>query len=105
MKNHQSRIEAQLLREFREIIPANIAVVIIADRGFGYVELCEAYQELGFQFCFRVKRKTDIVAQGFTGNLRNLDMKPGTMVDRGWILYTRSRYRVRFVTEAIPPTI
>jgi len=98
LKNHQSQIEAQLLRDFREIIPADIDVVIVADRGFGYVELCEVCQELGFHFCFRVKRKADIVAQGFTGNLRNLDLKPGTMVDWGWILYTRSRYRVRFVT-------
>jgi len=57
--------EDEFLEELRQIIPQNITVVILADRGFGRVSFFRKLEELGFEYIARVtmlKWSMDMVA-------------------------------------------
>jgi len=95
MKGWQRAFEEDLLARFRQLVPRELKVTVLADRGFGDAKLYESLREHGFHFVIRF-RGTIIVesaegsvgpAKGWTpGNGRALRL-PGARV-------TRSRYEV-----------
>lgn len=95
MKGWQRAFEEDLLSKFRQLVPLETKVTVLADRGFGDAALYEFLREKGFHFVIRF-RGTIIVenaegsvgpAKGWTpGNGRALQL-PGARV-------TRSRYEL-----------
>lgn len=56
IKEARNDIEDDLLREFAEVVPANVRVTIVADRGFSDIKLYEMLSEqLGFDYMIRFR--------------------------------------------------
>lgn len=55
LKNNRVKYEKALLRHLKKHLPEGISVTILADRGFGYVELYKELVRLGFDFVIRFK--------------------------------------------------
>lgn len=56
LKGRQRKYERQTLRMFKDALPANVGVVLLADRGFGDVSLYRyIHDTLGFNFVIRYR--------------------------------------------------
>jgi len=56
LKGQMSHLEVGLLRVLKAVLPASVKqVIILADRGFGDVDLYDHIQELGFDFVIRFR--------------------------------------------------
>lgn len=55
IKGNRNKYEKKILRRLKKLLPKGIAVTILADRGFGYVELYKELDKLGFNFVIRFK--------------------------------------------------
>ena len=55
LKGNKNKYEKKILRRLKKLLPAGISVTILADRGFGYVELYNELEKLGFDFVIRFK--------------------------------------------------
>ena len=60
LKNRRNEYEDELLLRLRELIPQEIVVTIVADRGFADQKLFEFLAELGFHYIIRLKSNTKI---------------------------------------------
>jgi len=56
LKGRQSSVEMLLLRQFRNMVAADVNVKIIADRGFCSVELMKYLDSIRFKYVIRVKQ-------------------------------------------------
>lgn len=43
LKGNQTQIEVEILKDFKTIVPPDTKLIILADRGFGNIELFEIY--------------------------------------------------------------
>ncbi len=70
LKGHRNEHEDQLLRRFKRLMPATIShVTILADRGFGDIELYDMLRgELGFHYLIRFRK--GITVRDETGNAK-----------------------------------
>jgi Transposase DDE domain len=68
---HRSRnaFEESLLLVLRDMIPRQIKVVILADRGFGRTALATFCQRQGFGYIIRIKPSVTVRLHGFYGQL------------------------------------
>lgn len=73
----QNNLEEGLLRLLRGLIPEKIAVILLADRGFGRTELARTCQQLGFRYLIRIQPDVWIETDDFRGNLGNYPVKKG----------------------------
>jgi len=56
LKNRQRRYEKETLRMLKDALPPGVAVIVLADRGFGDVDLYRyIYDTLGFDFVIRYR--------------------------------------------------
>ncbi len=55
LKDNKTRYELEILQRLRGILPEDVHVTILADRGFGYVEFYEALEQLEFDYIVRFK--------------------------------------------------
>lgn len=60
LKNHCNEFEKKILGRLKRLLPENTQVTILADRGFGYVELYRELMRLGFSFVIRFKGNTKV---------------------------------------------
>ncbi len=72
-EGHRSRnaFEESLLLVLRSMIPSNISVTLLADRGFGRTELARFCQRYQFHFILRVQPEVWIKASNYQGKLSN----------------------------------
>lgn len=64
MKHNRARYEDQLLTRLKEILPANVQVTLLADRGFlDHKFLRFLSEELQFYYVIRIKSNTTIIAK------------------------------------------
>jgi hypothetical protein len=73
----QNSLEEGLLRLLRTLIPASVAVVILADRGFGRAEWAAVSQELGFGYLVRIKPAVTVAGVRYRGVLSQYPVKKG----------------------------
>ena len=73
----QNNLEEGLLRLLRTLIPQQITVILLADRGFGRTELARTCQELGLRYVIRIQPDVWIETDSFRGNLANYPVKKG----------------------------
>jgi hypothetical protein len=76
---HRSRnaFEESLLLVLREMIPRNIKVVILADRGFGRTALATFCQRQGFGYVIRIQPSVTVRLHGFDGKLLDYPVYKG----------------------------
>lgn len=55
LKNNRNNYEDELLVQLRSLIPENIKVTILADRGFCDIRLLEFLRELNFHYAIRIR--------------------------------------------------
>jgi hypothetical protein len=68
---HRSRnaFEESLLLVLRNMIPAKVKVILLADRGFGRTELARFCQNHGFSYVIRIQPNVQVRCAGFNGKL------------------------------------
>ena len=62
LKDQRNDFEDLCLTRLKQVLPASVAVTILADRGFGDVKLFEFLDRLGFGFCIRFRGNTQVTA-------------------------------------------
>jgi hypothetical protein len=90
----QNSLEEGLLRLLRTLIPASVAVVILADRGFGRAEWAAVCQELGFRYLVRIKPAVTVAGPRYRGVLSKYPVHKGIAHVLRDVLY-RKDARVR----------
>jgi hypothetical protein len=99
----QNREEEKLLEKLKEIIPQGIEAIILADRGFGRVELFKKLEFLGFKYIIRVSGTAWIDSEQFTGSLQRFPVRPNQLIDFGRVLYhKKEKYPVRLIYQFAP---
>jgi hypothetical protein len=73
----QNNLEEGLLRLLRTLLPKTVAVVLLADRGFGRTELARTCRHLGFHYVIRITPDVWIDGAGYHGNLKDYPVKKG----------------------------
>jgi hypothetical protein len=73
----QNSLEEGLVRLLRTLIPASVAVVILADRGFGRAEWAAVCQELGFRYIVRIKPTVTVTCARYRGVLSQYPVRKG----------------------------
>lgn len=73
----QNSLEEGLLRLLRSLIPGSVAVVILADRGFGRAEWAATCQELKFRYLVRIKPAVTIACARYHGVLSRYPVRKG----------------------------
>jgi hypothetical protein len=63
LKNHRNSYEAKLLARLQKYLPAATKVTILADRGFGYVDLYRVLNKLKFNYVIRFKSGTKVYSK------------------------------------------
>jgi hypothetical protein len=78
-EGHRSRnaFEESLLLVLRSMIPRQIKVVILADRGFGRTALATFCQRQGFGYVIRIKPAVTVRLHGFRGQLLDYPVHKG----------------------------
>ena len=108
IKNKQTSYEKDLIDKLKSILPDNIEVVIIADRGFGMkVELAKYIETAGYYYVLRTKKDYSIVYKQYTGKLKDLKLKMNKIYDYKDVLWPglnnksnlekKKRFKSRFV--------
>jgi DDE family transposase len=73
----QNNLEEGLLLLLRDMIPAEVEVVLLADRGFGRTELARTCQRLGFHYVIRITPDVCIECPSHRGNLKDYPVRKG----------------------------
>lgn len=96
----QRDFEEQLLLRLRELVPADVKVTVLADRGFGDVELYEFMTRLGFDYIVRFRGSIVVESPGGSiGPAKGWTPGNGRALKVSGARLTRSRYEVgSFVT-------
>jgi hypothetical protein len=76
---HRSRnaFEQSLLLVMRSMIPAQVKVILLADRGFGRTELARFCQTHGFSYVIRIQPNVHVRCASFTGKLIDYPVHKG----------------------------
>jgi len=76
---HRSRnaFEESLLLVLRSMIPSQVKVILLADRGFGRTELARFCQKHGFSYVIRIQPKVQVNCAGYKGTLLDYPVHKG----------------------------
>jgi hypothetical protein len=82
IKNKQTIYEKELIKYLSNIIPDDIQVIIIADRGFGMKsELINYIKKVGFNYVMRTKGEYRVESKIFSGKLKDFNIIIGKIHD------------------------
>ena len=73
----QNNLEEGLLHVLRSLIPQDVQVVLLADRGFGRSELARTCRHLSFHYVIRIKPEVWVECPGFRGKLSHYPVRKG----------------------------
>jgi hypothetical protein len=76
---HKSRnaFEESLLLVLRSMIPTEVKVILLADRGFGRCALAAFCRRQGFSYLIRIQPKVNVKLKGFAGKLLDYPVYKG----------------------------
>ena len=76
---HRSRnaFEESLLLVLRTMIPRELKVILLADRGFGRTAMATFCRNHGFSYLIRIKPNVNVKLKGFNGTLLDYPVKKG----------------------------
>jgi hypothetical protein len=86
LKDRRNDYEDRLLQRLREVLPADVGVTILADRGFGDTKLYALLAELGLDYIIRFKE-----------NIRVTDAKGVKKPAGEWVLPSGQRPSCRLL--------
>lgn len=84
----RNSLEEGLLRLLVSMLPPGVAVVLLADRGFGRTELANTCEELKLRYLIRIKPDVSVAHPSYTGVLRDYPVKKGM-----WRVLAGAEYR------------
>jgi hypothetical protein len=87
----QNALEEGLLLVLREMIPARVQVILLADRGFGRTELARFCQRHGFSYVIRIAGNVWVQAEGYQGKLADYPLEKGMCRRLQNIQYRKTR--------------
>ena len=94
IKNRQTSYEKRMLKKLSLIIPKNIQVIIIADRGFGQKpDLAKYVKSLGFNYVMRTKREYAVKSKNFSGKLKDFKIIIGKIYDLKNVIWPGFNHR------------
>lgn len=73
----RNALEEGLLHLLRTLIPERVTVILLADRGFGRVEMARACQNFGFRYLIRIKPDAWVEHPTFRGKLKDYPVSKG----------------------------
>ena len=73
----RNALEEGLLHLLRTLIPPSVPVILLADRGFGRVEMARACGNFGFRYLIRIKPDAWVEHATFRGQLKNYPVAKG----------------------------
>lgn len=73
----RNALEEGLLHLLRTLIPERVPVIVLADRGFGRVEMARACSNFGFRYLIRIKPDAWIEHPRFHGKLKDYPVHKG----------------------------
>src|SRR5262249_15435298 len=76
----QNNLEEGLLRLLRTMIPDDVPVILLADRGFGRTELAKVCQQLRFRYAIRIKPDVYVEGPTYRGKLLDYPAEKGLAV-------------------------
>jgi Transposase DDE domain len=88
LRRSRNAHEESLLRLLVSMLPKNVRVILLADRGFGRTELAKTCLELGVRFLIRIKPDVRITHPEHTGRLDEYPVKKGM-----WRVLAGAQYR------------
>ena len=63
LKGYQASYEDDLLRDFKRVLPADVKVTVVADRGFGHTNMFYLLEhELGFEYVIRIQGRFKVIS-------------------------------------------
>jgi hypothetical protein len=77
LSKSQNALEEGMLLLLREMVPASVPVVLLADRGFGRAEMARLCQALKIHYVIRVKPDVYVEHPGYKGLLCDYPVKKG----------------------------
>jgi hypothetical protein len=77
IRKSQNALEEGMLLLLRDLIPRDVPVVLLADRGFGRTELARTCQQWGLHYLIRVKSDVYIRHPSYKGLLHDYPVKKG----------------------------
>ncbi|WP_338835634.1 IS4 family transposase [Neomoorella thermoacetica] len=96
----QNQEEERLLENLKKLIPKSTEVIILADRGFGRVELLKKLELLGFKYIIRVSRTVWVNCEQFTGILQDLPAPRGQIIDFSRVIYhKKEQHQIRLIYQ------
>lgn len=77
---HRSRnaFEESLLLVLRSMVPQQVKVILLADRGFGRTELARFCQNHGLRYVIRIQPKVQVSCASYKGKLIDYPVRKGT---------------------------
>lgn len=66
LKNMRTHYEHELIGRLYEILPPTVLVTLLADRGFGYQELFESLESMGWSYAIRFRQGIHVSVDGVT---------------------------------------
>ena len=82
IKNKQTLYEKKLIKYLSLIIPKDIQVIIIADRGFGRKsELADYIKKIGFNYVMRTKEDISVECEDFIGKIKDFKTITGRIYE------------------------
>ena len=92
IKNNQTKYEKELLSYIKTVIPKNIEVYIVGDRGFGQKPyLLQYINKIGFYYIIRCNERYIVKNREYSGKLRNIITKKEIYYDFKNVIWPNSR--------------
>jgi hypothetical protein len=73
----QNNLEEGLLHLLRDLIPEEVEVILLADRGFGRTELARTCQRLRLRYLIRITPDVWVECPSYRGNLKDYPVRKG----------------------------
>lgn len=87
----QNAFEEAFLSRLRTILPTDLHVTLLFDRGFRRISLVRVLKQLGFHFVVRCCGKTWVRGEAYTGMIEDIGLPRGRTRDLGVVRATKSR--------------
>lgn len=99
LKHNRARYEDQLLSRLKEVLPADVNVILLADRGFADQKFFRFLdEELKFQYIIRIKSSTTVIHKEIKNKASKWLRNDGKIVHLKEALLTLEKYPIKQFT-------
>ena len=96
LKHNRARYEDQLLSRLKEVLPRDVKVLLLADRGFADQKFFRFLdEELGFKYIIRIKSNTTVIHKEIKNKAANWLKSDGKTLQLKEALLTLEKYPIK----------